>query len=178
MAVLNPERTPIKELLKACTVKLTDPAGKLLGTGFFVTPRKLATCRHVFFNRDRLAVQVFCIEGQDAQFEVQPNYQAHPQLDLVMIDLGQEISERSVDLKAETNWQSQPLWAWTYSDGYPDGAGIVSDLKEAARHNGMDVYRISRDAFFSGSSGTPVLSEDNRFIGIVYWVKEREIGRA
>ena len=170
------DRSPLKRLTKACTVKITGPNDDILGTGFFITPRKLATCRHVLYDDATRAwlTASFRLDGVEGEFALRDdNTKYFPDLDLLVVDLGRDVSTRCVNLKAAASSRAeQKLWAWTYNRLYPGGAGIVPVLKEEAVHNGHSVFRISLDAIHPGSSGTPVLNADTaEFFGVVYWMK-------
>ncbi len=170
------DRSPLKRLTKACTVKITGPNDDILGTGFFITPRKLATCRHVLYDDATRAwlTASFRLDGVEGEFALRDdNTKYFPDLDLLVVDLGRDVATRCVNLNAAASSRAeQKLWAWTYNRLYPGGAGIVPVLKEEAVHNGHSVFRISLDAIHPGSSGTPVLNADTaEFFGVVYWMK-------
>lgn len=168
------ERAPLKQVLKDCTVKVTKSSGELLGTGFFVTPNKLVTCLHVLFAGGRPQFPAFKLHGYEGEFTLNGNFERHEDTDLLVIDLGRPVGETCVDLKAGKNLEAQKLWAWTFSITYPEGSGIVPVIKETARHQGLEVFRVSLDAVFQGSSGTPVLNAETQdWFGMVYWAKEK-----
>ena len=168
------ERVPLKQLVKSCTVKLLNsPGGKFLGTGFFVAPDKLATCRHVFLKQGKAVTTQFQIEGYEGKFYLDGKFQQHEELDLLVVHLGTTIANRCINLEAAASREGDRLWGWSYNINYPEGGGLVPVLQEEARHNGWDVLRVSRDIVKQGSSGTPVLNvESGRLLGVTYWLKE------
>ncbi|GJM34781.1 MAG: hypothetical protein DHS20C18_37820 [Saprospiraceae bacterium] len=170
------ERLPIKQLVKSCTVKLLNsPKGNFLGTGFFVAPDKLATCRHVFFNNGNAVTTHFRVEGYEGEFTLTDNYLQHDELDLLVILLNTPIASLCINLEAAASQEGDRLWGWSYNISFPEGGGLVPVLQEEARHNGWDILRVSRDIIKQGSSGTPILNVDNgKLLGVTYWVKDSD----
>ncbi len=167
------DRHPLKQLFKRCTVKLlSSPGGAFLGTGFFVTPEKLATCHHVLFPQGK-AIPRFSIEGHPGEYTLEGQHQHHPGLDLLILDLGTPLSEHCINLAASSNQEGDRLWGWSYNTKYPAGAGLLPVLQEEAQHQGWAILRVSRDIVKQGSSGTPILNVDSgQLLGVTYWVKD------
>jgi tetratricopeptide (TPR) repeat protein len=170
------ERSPIKQLVKNCTVKLwSAPNGNFLGTGFFVAPDQLATCRHVFFKNGNAVTGQFRIGGYEGEFKLADNHLQHEGLDLLVVQLDAPIAKQCINLEATTSQEGDRLWGWSYNTSYPEGSGLVPVLQTDAKHNGWEVYRVSRDIVKQGSSGTPILNvESGKLLGITYWVKDSD----
>ena len=168
------ERVPLKQLLQSCTVKLlSSPTGRFLGTGFFVTPDKIATCHHVFFAHDKAITPQFSIEGYPDIFTLEGHTQHHPGLDLLVIHLGAPLSKHCINLEPSSSKEGDRLWAWTFNTKYAEGGDLVPILRGAVQHQGHSILRIMRDIVEEGSSGTPVLNIDTgHLLGVVYWKRD------
>ncbi len=164
-------RHPLKHLLERSTVKLlSHPGGTFLGTGFFVTPDKIATCHHVFFTNNKVITPQFSIEGYPDIFTLEGHTQHHPGLDLLVIQLGSSLSQHCINLESTSNLEGARLWGWSYNIKYPDGGGIIPILQDVAKFETWEVFRVSRDIITNGSSGTPVLNlETGKFLGVTYY---------
>ena len=168
------DRHPLKQLFKRCTVKLlSSPGGAFLGTGFFITPEKLATCHHVLYPRGK-ALARFSIEGQPGEYTLK-GAQQQPGLDLLILHLGTPLSEHCINLASTPSKEGDRLWGWSYNTNYPAGAGLLPVLQEEAQHQGWAILRVSRDIVKQGSSGTPILNVDSgKLLGVTYWVKDED----
>lgn len=168
------ERLPIKGFFQHNTVKLLrSPSNAFLGTGFFVAPDKIATCFHNLFANNKAVTSHFSIAGYPGTFALEGHTNFYPGLDLLIIQLDFPVTPYCINLESGRNKEGDRLWGWSFNTNYPDGAGLIPVLQEAADHNKWKILRVSRDIVKQGSSGTPILNVDSgKLLGVTYWAKE------
>lgn len=165
------DRSPLQELLIKCTIKLLDSSGEFIGTGFFITQEKIATCFHTIFPKGSTPINNFKVEGIDRVLTLDNIQDQNKEFDLLIINLKQKSSQYCVNLSVDLNKSEDSLWGWSFNTKYRDGVGISLKLEDEATHNKIKVFKVQKGSIKLGSSGTPVLNlRTGNLLGVIYWL--------
>jgi guanosine-3',5'-bis(diphosphate) 3'-pyrophosphohydrolase len=162
-----------EQLLAAATVALRIPAGEGSGraTGFFIAPRIVATCAHVF--REQSGDHEVEAKAGGQQFTLRATtserFRSDEGLDVALLWLAEE-SEPGHDYVLVANELAIGDWLWTF--GFPEGtyeggqpASFVCEGFSKVRQGAeLELARVRGIPVGPGYSGSPVL---NRRTGAV-----------
>lgn len=163
----------LEDLLQQCTVKLTLPGRVLGGTGFFVAPGWILTCAHVVKEAKGQSVQV-CWQAQDLEVIVD---QLLPTYDLALLRLvSTGLSNVPCVYLGEEFSASHRLYAYGYSDEFPEGASLLGECEGTATENNSPLILFKATRVRSGMSGSPLLNQQTgKVCGMVKFTRDRSI---
>jgi len=154
----------LNNLLKNCTVKLSEPKSKKAGTGFFVARNLILTCYHVISGAENGFIDVLWY--QDNQLInskakiIKQIYNTNEKInpDLALLELqDKEINHSFISFNSEIN-MGDALWGF----GYPENAFTESesiDLSFVDITGGeIPLLKLHGQLVSKGYSGSPVLN--------------------
>ncbi|MBK7408445.1 MAG: hypothetical protein IPJ40_10510 [Saprospirales bacterium] len=113
--------------------------------------------------------------GLPGLFPLKDNFLPCPQVDTLVIDLGQPFGETCINLASRSYRSKDELWGWSFNEAYLKGAEISAPIRGAANHQNREVIRMARDIVEQGSSGTPMLNlRGHCYAGLTYWAKNAD----
>ena len=163
----------LEELVRQATVPLTDAAGGLLGTAFFIAPGLAVTAAHVVHGA--LERKVFAPDSHGVQRAltvrvqhpptVAPGVDPYPLPDLALLDAAPGQFEDTPCVFLQCPGTAKELLAFGYSKSI-DPRGVYApdvarlDFEAAVRVQGVDVIKVRQATVDPGMSGAPVLDLD------------------
>ena len=166
----------LEHLLQQCTVKLTLPGRSSWGTGFFVAPRWILTCAHVVKEAKGELIKVRWQNQENwAQAVVERSIADPYDLALLRVTLPIDAKPPCVYLDEEFS-AGHTLYAYGYSDEFPEGASLLGECEGDATENNSRLILFKATRVRSGMSGSPLLNLQTKAIcGIVKFTRDRSL---
>jgi S1-C subfamily serine protease len=161
-----------EQALRLATMPVTAGDGR--GTGFVVGPGLLLTCHHVVRGTTRSMVTY-----EDRQLEIDevrlpPLAGGEPVADLALLEVAKLPPITSVELDLRPPETGDALWAYGFTDLYPEGDSALFTFEGPSVANGEPLYRLRSSQARPGLSGAPLL---NVRTGTVVGVVSRSRGK-
>ena len=161
----------IYSFIRECTVKIKIK--NAWGTGFFVAPHTIVTCSHVIKDSGFNNVSIFLNnrfigEATPANIMIQ--------IDLAILKLVESsLEHRCVLLDEEDCQPFEELYAYGFSDLFPEGASIIAECEGPGKDvNGMPLLLFNHGRVRKGFSGSALLNKSTgKVCGIVKFTHDR-----
>jgi len=172
--------TGLRELLEQCVVRIQ--AGQNVGTGFFITSRKILTCGHVIKSAEgspepEILVSWFGDQNDGRVLNADPQYFPASWPDIAILTVPDSADRVCVVLDSGTVDAGTPL----LTAGYPSEALLAFQPQEYAAgypakdNDGKPELRITDDVVKLGQSGSPIVSlRSGLVVGILRMTKADE----
>ncbi|NJL40545.1 MAG: hypothetical protein HC899_30230 [Leptolyngbyaceae cyanobacterium SM1_4_3] len=149
--------TPLEDLLRQCTVKITVPGG--WGTGFFVAPGLILTCAHVVRKATDLQVTIFYPAWQQPLSAiVKAKADDGKTLDLALVELAEPLlAHPCVLLDEEAVATGQALYSYGYLESYTNAAP-VRPVNEGLTGDTPPLLKLQGAQIEKGISGAALLN--------------------
>lgn len=160
----------LEELVRQATVPLTDAAGQLLGTAFFVAPGLAITAAHVVhravqgrvFAPDRQGVERSLTVRVQHPPTVAPGVEPYPLPDLAILDAAPGYFEDTPCVLMGRPGPTKELLAFGYSKSIDPRHAFAPDLARLEcegilQVQGVDIIKVNQATVDPGMSGGPVL---------------------
>ncbi len=149
--------TPLEDLLRQCTVKITVPGG--WGTGFFVAPGLILTCAHVVRKAADLQVTVV-YPARESPLSATVKAQADDgkTLDLALVELSEPLPDHPCVLLGEESVAiGQALYGYGYLESYTHAAPVRS-VNEGLTGDTPPLLKLQGAQIEKGISGAALLN--------------------
>lgn len=159
--------TPLEDLLRQCTVKITVPGG--WGTGFFVAPELILTCAHVVRKAADSQVTVsYPAWQQPLSAIVKVKADDGKTLDLALVELSEPLTDHPcVLLDEEPVAIGQALYSYGYLESYANAAP-VHPVNEGETGDTPPLLKLQGAQVEKGISGAALLNlKTGKVCGIV-----------
>lgn len=165
--------TSLYELLQLCTAKICIKNDSSRGTGFFVSNRCLITCAHILKGHDGSKITVSW-QGQISKtVKVIKAYKSPVDLALLSIYFSPQIKPPCVLLDDSVTPFDQ-LYAYGYSDYFPDGSSISVRCEGSVSENNLTLVKVKSGQIRPGHSGAPALNnKTGKVCGLVCQTRNR-----
>lgn len=186
MTASDGDPNPLITLLRECVVRIDDTAGRHWGSGFFLSPGRVATCAHVVRKaagplvswRDLPSVGLLVswrglpsiaatVAGVEPSFDSAAGRDHYPLPDLAVIDLDASAAawgHPCVRLAAGSpapDGLGSVLYLAGYTDEYEAGVpvltGVSTEFESEVREGTHTLYKLKRGQVSFGYSGSPLL---------------------
>jgi tetratricopeptide (TPR) repeat protein len=173
--------TKLEELVRQATVPLTNSAGQLLGTGFFIAPGLAVSAAHVVhgavddkvFAPDRRGILRALTVRIRHPHEVAPGVTPYPLPDLALLDVAPGQFEDTPCVAVRPLGAPRELLAIGYCKSIDPRSAFAPDVarlefEAAVQVEGVNVIKVKDATVDPGMSGAPVLDlEAGAVVGFV-----------
>ena len=187
--VADTDPNPLISLFRQCVVRISDGAGTLLGTGFFVAPGQVITCAHVVHGA--AAIQVSwqgqlasaAVTGAVPPLDTVADPGAYPLPDLALLSLRNETQDwnhpcvRLMTGHPALDRAPEVLYLAGYTiehAGTTALTGTTTEFESVICEDEHTFYKLKRGQVLPGFSGSPLL---NLRTGSVAGIAESSRGR-
>jgi Flp pilus assembly protein TadD len=160
----------LEELVRQATVPLTDAAGQLLGTGFFIAPGLAVSAAHVVdgpadrtvFAPDRRGILRELTVRTRYPREVAPGVKPYPLPDLALLDAAAGLFDDTPCVFLDSIGSPKELLAIGFSKSLDPRSMFAPDVarlefEAIVPQQGVQVIKVKEAAVDPGMSGAPVL---------------------
>ncbi len=165
------------EDLRSGIVRILNPSGKTVGTGFVVTDQLVATCAHVITlarSSPGGTVQlIYLVNQQQATAQVEADYwRDADQEDVAILRLTQPLPEEvnPLDLGTSRQLTGQPVHSFGFPETKPIEGMIATGTidGEMRDEKGYVLLQLTSSQITNGFSGAPLLSDrTGRIVGMI-----------
>ncbi|MEQ9370364.1 MAG: HEAT repeat domain-containing protein [Coleofasciculus chthonoplastes F3-SA18-01] len=165
----------VENLLQQCTVKLSLPSRIGWGTGFFVAPEWILTCAHVVKKAEGEPIRVWWQKQENWSSAVVERSLPTYDLALLRFEPSSLSNPPCVHLNEDFS-AGDALYAYGYSDEFPEGASLLGECEGDATENNSRLILFKATRVRSGMSGAPLLNQrTGKVCGMVKFTRDRTL---